>query len=298
MLRISTGFRNRIMGKDLNLITNGAFTSTTDNWTATNAVLASIAGGQSGNCLEITTNSVNVAKAYQDITCKIGHYYLVSVYGKNVDASGGKVMVGTTADEDAIFDSLNMTQAAAWVVFFPNQGGSYSAAIVFQATATTHRITLQNSDTTNTGKKFLFDTVAVSSLAKSVKDVFHLGFLKIFAGSQLASADYAESGMGNLLVTISDASGGNGLQFDEAASGTLSKKASQTWSGTVTGTGTQTAYSFRLIQPGDLATQNENDCRIDGAVGTAAQELNMSSTALANGATVAISTFALTMPSE
>jgi hypothetical protein len=290
-LRLSTGLRNKLAGINLNKITNGDFTTDTSSWTSVNATLSSVSGGQSGNCLQIATNSANVAQAYQDITTKVGHKYMLLVYGKNGTCSTGKVLVGTTADPDSILETTDQSNAAwAYMAF------DVAGMIVFEATATTTRITLQNSDVTNTGKTYLFDTVKVISLARALQDIFYKGFLKIYSGSQPSTADLAPSG--NLLVTIYSDGAATGLSFDDAASGTLSKKSTETWTGTVTGTGTQNAGWFRLIAPGDSGAGSSEDERLDGAVATSGAELNMSSVSMTNGSIQAISTFQITVPSE
>jgi hypothetical protein len=290
-LRISSGLRNKLCGIELNKLTNGAFTSDTTSWTAVDSVLTSVAGGDSGNCLQIATNSANVAKAYQDITTKIGHKYMVIVKGKNGTCATGKVLVGTTGDEDAILETANISNAAwAEMVF------DVAALIVFTATATTTRITLQNSDTSNTGLTYLFDTASVVSLARALKDLFYLGFLNIYSGSQPATGDLAPSG--NLLVTIYSDGAAVGLSFDEAASGTVSKKSTETWSGTAVGAGTQNAGWFRLIVPGDSGAGSTTDERIDGAVATSGAELNLNSISITNGVVIAISTFQITVPAN
>jgi hypothetical protein len=291
MLRLSTGLRNKLLGIETNKITNGEFTTVTTGWTAVDGVLSSEAGGQSGNYLKVLANSANVSKAYQDVTTmKIGHYYILFVYGKNTGASSGsKIFIGTVADEDAIFESADVAPAD-WTLYHAD----VLVAVVFEATATTHRFTLQNSDTTNTGKYFGFDTVKLVSLSRAVKDIFYKGFLNIYSGGQPATGDLAPTG--NILVTMYSDGAAVGLSFDDAASGTLNKKSTETWSGTAVGAGTQTAGWFRLITPGDGGAGSDTDERLDGAIGTAGQELNMSSTSITNGAVVAISTFQLTLP--
>jgi len=293
-LRLSTGLRNKLAGINLNKITNGEFTTDTTGWTAINAVLSSESGGQSGNHLKVLTNSANVAKAYQDITTmKVDHMYVMYAYGKNTGgASGGRVMVGTVADEDAIFESADMTQSAAWVEFYADVAG----LIVFKATATTHRFTLQNSDTSDTAKFFGFDTIKLISLSRALQDIFHKGFVKLYSGTQPALADNAP--VGNLLVTIYSDGAAVGLSFDDASNGTLSKKSTETWSGSGVYNPGADALSFRLIAPGDGGGSSTTDERIDGSVGTSGAELNMGSTYVALSAVISISTFQLTVPAQ
>lgn len=124
----------------------------TTGWTAVDSVLASVAGGQSGNCLRITEDGgANVGKAYHDVTTVVGVKYLLFLYYKNGTAGAGKFMIGTTADEDAIYTSANYSNAT-WD----------DKVIEFTATETTTRFTLI-SNSTSAGTTSLFDTLSVTS---------------------------------------------------------------------------------------------------------------------------------------
>lgn len=286
-LRFSTGLRNLLLGIDSTLLTNGGFGSDTTGWTAVDATLSSVAGGQSGNCLQIAeTGGVNPGKAYQDITTKVGHRYLLTVYFKKGTSDDGKVMIGTTADEDAIWDSGNLTDAA-WTLVSGNGAGT-AGLISFTATATTTRITFQSNDVT-VGETSLFDTAKVISLERAIKDVFYLGFINFYTGTQPASANNVVAG--TLLVTMYSDGASVGLSFDEAASAVLSKAAAETWSGTAGNTGT--AGWFRLYAPGDALSSSTVDARIDGAISTSGAELNMASTSIVASSVISINTFQL-----
>ena len=63
-LRLSTGFRNKILGQTASLLLNGSFDSATTSWTGSGATLASVASGQSGNCLEVTSSGAALGQAY------------------------------------------------------------------------------------------------------------------------------------------------------------------------------------------------------------------------------------------
>ena len=280
-LRISTGLRNKLLGINTNKLTNGDFTSDATSWTASNATLTSTAGGQSGNCLSIAeTGSSAAGKAYQDVTTKIGHLYMVSCYFQKGTADSGKFMVGTTSVEASIYDSGALTDAA-WAF----------KQTWFLATATTTRLTLQSTDAT-AAETSLFDTVKFVSMSRAVQDVFKDGFIKIYNGSQPAAAD--DSPTGTLLVTIYSDGSTTGLEFDDAVAGVLVKKSTETWSGTAGNTGT--AGWFVLHAPGDALGSSSTDERITGACGTSGAELNMSSTSIVSGAVQSISTFQITMP--
>lgn len=286
-LRLSTGLRNKMLGINSRKETNGDFTSDTVGWTAVTATLTSVAGGQSGNCLQVAeAGGADPGKAYQDITTKIGHIYMLEVYFKKGTADSGKVMIGTTADEDAIWDSGALTDAA-WALV----PGNIAGKIMFAATATTTRITLQSTDAT-VGETSLFDTVKLISQSRAVQDIFKDGFIEIRVGAQPTSPDEAPSGA--LLVTFYSDGAALGLEFDDAALGVLSKKFTETWSGTAVATGT--AGYYRLKCAGDSGGSSTIDERIDGACGTSGAQLNMSSTTITSGAVQSVSSFQLTLP--
>jgi len=288
-LRLSTGLRNKLGGINLNKITNGAFTSDASSWTAVDSTLASIAGGDSGNCLEITATSAAVSQAYQDIATKIGHKYWVWVKSKNGTGTAGKILIGTTADPDATLETVDASNVAWADVVFDVAG-----LVMFTATATTTRITLQNSDTTNTGKTYLFDTVFINSISRALQDIFNKGFIKIYSGAQPTLANDVHSG--TLLVTIYSDGAAVGLTFDDSVAGTLTKKSTETWTGTAGANGT--AGWFRLVAPGDTDASSTTEERLDGAISTSGAELNFSSTSIVSGAIQAISTFQITVPAQ
>jgi hypothetical protein len=98
-----------------NLISNGGFDSTTTGWTAYNADIASVAGGQSGNCLQITVNPAGYGSySYQVLTCTIGKKYKLQCYVKSGTAGNvaGQVQVAQTAGNTTV----SFTSSASWVL--------------------------------------------------------------------------------------------------------------------------------------------------------------------------------------
>jgi hypothetical protein len=283
---ISTATRNRLLGNNQEEIINGAFTSTTTGWTSSNATLTSAGSGQNGNCLSIAeTGGASAGKAYQDVTVTPGHYYRFSYWFKKGTADNGKAMLGTTATEDLYYDSGNLSDAA-WT--------NYWRDILVPASITTVRITLQSNDATAAETSF-FDTVTFYDLAGAIRDIFHLGFLKIYSGSKPTSADDAPTG--THLVTFSDNSGADGLQFAvDASSGSLTKLATQTWSGIVANSGT--AGYARLQTREDSGGSSTTDARIDCQCGTSGVEIIMSSTSLTAAAVETMNSFSIVMPAS
>jgi hypothetical protein len=139
----------------------------------------------------------------------------------------------------------------------------------------------------------------------SLRDIFKRGVLRIYTGVQPTTADMAATG--TLLLTITNASGAftggavaNGLEFGVAASGSIAKLSTQTWSGV--GLATGTAGWFRLYgNAADEATTPAVSTtlpRLDGSVAVSGAQLNMSSTTVTLSATTTIDTFTVTLPSE
>lgn len=126
-----------------------------------------------------------------------------------------------------------------------------------------------------------------------VKTQMAAGFIKIYSGTVPATADAALTG--TLLCTISNNSTGTGINFDTAAVGaTLSKAPAEVWSGVNVATGTATHY--RHVAVGDDGTLSTTQSRIQGLVGTAGAELNLSSVNLTSGATQTIDYYSVTEP--
>jgi hypothetical protein len=130
----------------------------------------------------------------------------------------------------------------------------------------------------------------------SFKATMALGFIKIYgSASAPASADDAVPGGATLLCTISNNSTGTGINMAAAAaSGAIPKLASETWSGVNAATGV--ALWFRHVAVGDDGTLSTTQARVQGAVGTAGAELNLSNTTLTSAATQTITSYSVALP--
>jgi hypothetical protein len=123
------------------------------------------------------------------------------------------------------------------------------------------------------------------------------GLLYIYDGTPPADADAANAG-NTLLCTVSLNSTGSGINFDTAAaSGVLSKAPGETWSGVNAATGT--ASFFRFTESGGTpAGASTTEQRIQGTIGVAGADLNLSSVGLTISATQTIDFFNVTMPAS
>lgn len=132
----------------------------------------------------------------------------------------------------------------------------------------------------------LLDTAAL-------RTIFNLGFIKIYNGTPPPDADTAFAG--TLLNTYSNNATGTGLTFEtSAASGSIPKKASETWSGTSVAAGT--ASYFRLVAAGDTGVLSTTQPRIQGLCGLAGSDLNLPTVTILITTLYAIDNFAIGIP--
>lgn len=119
--------------------------------------------------------------------------------------------------------------------------------------------------------------------------------MRIYAGAVPANAD-ADCTTAILLCKIyKDGNSATPLHWEAvAADGTLAKLATEVWSGTVSSGGT--AAFFRFVAAADDDTLSTTNKRVQGEIGVVAADLNLSSTALAGGATQLIDSFTMVLP--
>ena len=118
-----------------------------------------------------------------------------------------------------------------------------------------------------------------------------IGVLVTTGAGGITSTD---TDVGNVVAGVTQV---NGLQFESASAGSITKLASQTWSGVIAATGT--AGWFRLKGPvndADGTDSSEAVLRLDGSVAVSGGDLNLTSTSLVISATETISTFTPTAP--
>ncbi|GAG13975.1 unnamed protein product, partial [marine sediment metagenome] len=149
---LTANHEDGVVGAD-KLVKNGAFVATINDWTAITANLTNVGGGVAGgNCMQVASSGAAKGRAYQDITTVVGISYKLSLYFKKGTSADGKFMIGIVADEDSIYDSGALSDAA-WTAY----------THTFVATHTTTRITMQTTDPTAT-ENSLFDEITVYEL--------------------------------------------------------------------------------------------------------------------------------------
>jgi hypothetical protein len=128
----------------------------------------------------------------------------------------------------------------------------------------------------------------------SAKAGLNLGFIKIYAGVEPATAD-ASLGSATLLCTLSNNSTGTGLTLEAAAAaGIILKNAAETWSGNNVAGGV--AAFYRHVAPGDTGASSTTERRVQGSIATAGADMNMSNTTLVNGAPQTLDYYAVALP--
>ena len=140
----------------------------------------------------------------------------------------------------------------------------------------------------------------------SLKAALADGVIAIYAGSQPATADAAETGTLLMLLTLSSGAftpgvATNGINMGDVASGVLSKEALEVWSGlglAAAGTGT-TAGWFRHYANDMVTGISTTAKRFDGAIGTSTSyEMRMSNTTIVEDGPSTVSTYTITIPAS
>lgn len=139
------------------LVSNGGFDSDTTGWTLGNAAtLASVASGQSGNCLEITCDGTNDPYAHQTISSLVaGETYTLSWYVKAGTEATWTVDVYDLDNTTYIYESTPAEATGSWVQF--------SHSITLPAGCTSIRIDLSQIATAGAATTLLFDTVSLTT---------------------------------------------------------------------------------------------------------------------------------------
>ena len=128
----------------------------------------------------------------------------------------------------------------------------------------------------------------------SLRTIFNLGFLEIWAGTVPTDADQTTSGA-TLLVRISNNNTTTGLTFAATASaGAITKNLAETWSKAAAGTGTATFYRF--VAAGDTQALSTTEARIQGTVGLAGADLNVASMSYAASTVYTVDSYTISLP--
>lgn len=147
-------------------------------WNPNNGTIASVAGGQSGNCLEITNGTDVEAFCTQTITTVANQNYTFSGYFKNGTAGSGFILIGTTPTGSQYLSAP--VNNANWTLY----------TFTFKATTTSTSISLWAGGVT-TGRTSLFDTISLKALTQTN---LNGGFESQGAGETLGSELLSNTG--------------------------------------------------------------------------------------------------------
>lgn len=126
------------------------------------------------------------------------------------------------------------------------------------------------------------------------------GIIRVYSGSQPASADAAVTGTLLLEITLdggafSHGSSTNGLNWDTPTGGTISKPAADTWKGTGLAAGVA-GWARYCSNPLDDGSSSTTLARIDMSVGKGTGDLQLSNVNTAVSAPITIDVATLRLP--
>lgn len=133
------------------LIINGGFDSSMTGWSAlSGATIASVAGGQSGNCAQITNGTATQGYMFQHYATTVGKWYKLTFYHKNGTGTGS-CWIGSGS---TTYAASGVMTDASWT----------QKTIIFRAGLVAGTdVALLNVSTT-IGDTTLFDTVSLKEL--------------------------------------------------------------------------------------------------------------------------------------
>lgn len=131
------------------LVTNGGFDSATTGWLNDNATLASVAGGQDGNCLEITRTGGSIQDVYRSVTTIVGKTYTFSAYVKSGTSGNEAFRLKAQTPGGVDVGTIGGTTSGTWTQY---------SVVITPTTTTTYIVFFKDSATDGT---MLLDTVSV-----------------------------------------------------------------------------------------------------------------------------------------
>jgi hypothetical protein len=142
------------------LLTNSGFDSDTSSWTAANgAVLASVASGQSGNCLRITGGgAVADPYAHQTATVVEGDNYIFKVYAKAGTEATYAIKIYDVSNSADIYVSPDLEEIAV------DWSTTVTKSFIAPSGCTSVRIELYQIAISSATDTFFFDTALLNGL--------------------------------------------------------------------------------------------------------------------------------------
>ncbi|MFA5377515.1 MAG: hypothetical protein WC455_17320 [Dehalococcoidia bacterium] len=149
---------------DVEKISNPSFDLNTNGWVGSGATLASVAGGQTNNCLELTRTSGTTQLAYVNpvVAIDVGALVKVTAYIKSGSSGNESCRIGLQNSSSTYLGTTSGTSSGDWVLY---------TVYGTTNTATTYVASLEKR--TDTAGTMLFDTAS----AKRVTDCAATGAL-------------------------------------------------------------------------------------------------------------------------
>jgi hypothetical protein len=120
--------------------------------------------------------------------------------------------------------------------------------------------------------------------------------LRLYTGPVPASVDAAIGGSNQLICVIRNG-GVTGLNFEAAAAdGIIAKLATETWQGSNIATAATPVTFYRHVLPSDTDAASATAIRIQGTIAIAGADMNISNTALVNGAIQSLEAYTVALP--
>ena len=146
-------------GSQTTKVVNGTFDSDASSWTAIRATLASVVGGESGNCLEVTLTSGSDQGAWQNIVTVVGKKYRVR----------GAIKSGTSGNESYRIAATDAFSGAGseYVALEGTTSGSW-VFVSGEFTATTIECSVRMYKISATAGTMLFDTISLVEIGATL----------------------------------------------------------------------------------------------------------------------------------
>lgn len=150
-----------LIGEGSGFILNGSFVDISD-WTAGNsAAIASVAGGEVGNCLRVTENGHDSPYAYQDVTVIPGSRYHITGHVKKGTEDWWMVNIKNASTGETIGWTWGVELAGDW-------SSTFSLYFNVPSGCTEMRVCLGSWSESGEGKDLYFDSIACSVEASFV----------------------------------------------------------------------------------------------------------------------------------
>lgn len=166
------------------LIINGEFGSDTSIWFPSNAaVLASVAGGRTGNCLSITENGAALPQAYQHFTVKPGSAYRVHGYIKAGTEDEYKINIWDATNSSWLYEGAWLQETAG------DWSTEFEATFTAPTGCVSTRVILYSRSQLGEGKVIYFDAITATEVI-SVSRVYKNGVLQTEGGGNDYTVGY------------------------------------------------------------------------------------------------------------